>query len=59
MSKMKLEDFKKQLQSTLGDKYIDGSKTINKCEWCDKEMTEEDHNFCDICDECREENEDE
>ena len=30
-----------------------------KCEWCDKPMTEEDHNFCDICDECREENEDE
>ena len=30
-----------------------------KCEWCDKTMTEEDHNFCDICDECREENEDE
>ena len=49
MSKMKLEDFKKQLQSTLGDKYIDGSKSINKCEFCNKEMTEEDHNFCDIC----------
>ena len=30
-----------------------------KCEWCDKPMTEEDHNFCDICDECREENENE
>ena len=25
------------------------------CEFCDKAMTEEDHNFCDICDECREE----
>jgi len=30
---------------------------MNKCEFCDKEMTEEDHNFCDICDNCREENE--
>jgi len=29
------------------------------CEFCDKAMTEEDHNFCDICDDCREENEDE
>jgi hypothetical protein len=25
------------------------------CEWCEVIMTEEDHNFCDICDECREE----
>jgi rubrerythrin len=25
------------------------------CEICGKSMTEEDHNFCDICDECREE----
>ena len=28
-----------------------------KCEFCDKNMTEEDHNFCDICGECREDNE--
>ncbi len=28
-----------------------------KCEMCNKNMTEEDYNFCDICDECREENE--
>jgi hypothetical protein len=27
------------------------------CEWCERTMTEEDHDFCDICDECREENE--
>ena len=27
-----------------------------KCEFCDKNMTEEDYNFCDICGECREEN---
>jgi len=32
---------------------------MNRCEFCYKEMTEEDHNFCDICGECREENEDE
>ena len=32
---------------------------MNRCEFCDKEMTEEDHNFCDICGKCREENEDE
>ena len=32
-------------------------KEIYKCECCNKEMTEEDHNFCDICDDCREENE--
>ena len=25
-----------------------------KCEFCDKNMTEEDHHFCDICGECRE-----
>jgi rRNA maturation endonuclease Nob1 len=27
------------------------------CEFCDKQMTEEDHDFCDICGDCREENE--
>ena len=33
-------------------------KTNNEelnCEFCGKEMKEEDHNFCDICDECRQE----
>jgi len=24
------------------------------CEFCDKAMTEEDHDFCDICPECME-----
>ena len=28
-----------------------------RCEWCEKPMTEEDHHFCDICDDCRDENE--
>ena len=28
-----------------------------KCEMCDKIITEEEHDFCDICGECREENE--
>ena len=28
-----------------------------KCEFCNIIMTEEEHNFCDICGECREENE--
>jgi len=28
-----------------------------KCAFCDKAMTEEDHHFCEICGECREENE--
>ena len=28
-----------------------------RCEWCEKAMSEEDHNFCDICDDCRDENE--
>ena len=27
------------------------------CEFCGVEMTEEDYNFCDICGDCREENE--
>ena len=27
------------------------------CEWCKKQMKEEDHHFCDICDDCREEHE--
>ncbi len=27
------------------------------CEWCNKQMTEEDHHFCDICGDCREEHE--
>jgi len=30
------------------------NKIIAKCEFCDKNMTEEDHHFCDICGECRE-----
>ena len=47
---MKLEDFKKQLQSTLGDKYIDGSKKINKCDMCDKLLTEGEHPNC--CSDC-------
>ena len=25
------------------------------CEFCGKEMTEEEHNFCDICPDCRDE----
>ena len=25
------------------------------CEFCSIEMTEEDHHFCDICGDCREE----
>lgn len=25
------------------------------CEFCDKPMTEEDHDFCDICGDCRDE----
>ena len=25
-----------------------------KCEICSKNMTKEEHNFCDICDDCRE-----
>jgi len=28
-----------------------------KCAFCDKNMPEEDHHFCDICGECRENNE--
>ncbi len=27
-----------------------------KCEICNKEMTMEDHNFCDICPSCLDEN---
>ena len=27
-----------------------------KCEFCEREMTTIEHEFCDICDECREEN---
>ena len=26
-----------------------------KCEFCAKTMTEEEHSFCDICPDCREE----
>jgi Zn finger protein HypA/HybF involved in hydrogenase expression len=29
------------------------------CEFCDKQMTEEEHHFCDICSDCREENDEE
>ncbi len=25
------------------------------CEFCEKPMTEEDHSFCDICGDCRDE----
>ena len=27
-----------------------------RCEFCEKPMTAQDYNFCDICDDCREEN---
>ncbi len=27
----------------------------NYCEFCGEEMTEEEHNFCDICPDCRDE----
>ena len=27
---------------------------MNKCEFCGKDMTEEEYNFCDICPDCRE-----
>ena len=29
------------------------------CGFCDKQMTEEDHHFCDICSDCLEENDEE
>ena len=29
---------------------------MNKCEFCGEEMAEEEHNFCDICPNCRDEN---
>jgi len=29
-----------------------------KCEFCDKTMTEEEHEFCDICPNCKDECED-
>ena len=29
------------------------------CEFCEKPMTEEDHDFCDICGDCLEENDEE
>ena len=27
----------------------------NKCEFCGKDMTDEEYNFCDICPDCRDE----
>ena len=29
-----------------------------KCEFCAKTMTEEEHDFCDICPDCRDKNPD-
>ena len=26
---------------------------MNECEFCGKDMTEEEYNFCDICPDCR------
>jgi hypothetical protein len=26
---------------------------MNKCEFCGKDMIEEEYNFCDICPDCR------
>ena len=43
--------------SNTTDKYVLACEAQLRCEWCDKLMTEEDHNFCDICDDCRDENE--
>jgi hypothetical protein len=31
--------------------------TPERCEMCERPMTPEDHNFCDICDDCREQTE--
>ena len=28
-------------------------KEILKCEFCNKIMTQKEHNFCDICEKCR------
>ena len=39
----------KKMQDIMNEEY--------KCEFCYKNMTEEDHHFCDICGNCREENE--
>ena len=38
----------KKMQDIMNEEY--------KCEFCYKNMTEEDHHFCDICGNCREEN---
>ena len=29
---------------------------MNKCEFCGKNMTEEEYDFCDICPDCRDKN---
>jgi hypothetical protein len=31
-------------------------KEILKCEFCNKIMTQKEHNFCDICEDCRDPN---
>lgn len=31
----------------------DINETPERCEVCERGMSEEDHNFCDICDDCR------
>ena len=28
---------------------------MNECEFCGKDMTDEEYNFCDICPDCRDE----
>jgi uncharacterized CHY-type Zn-finger protein len=28
---------------------------MNECEFCGRDMTEEEYNFCDICPNCRDE----
>lgn len=37
------------------NKKLDWKDDELNCEFCDKQMTEEDHNFCDICGDCRDE----
>ena len=32
-------------------------ENVYKCEFCGNEMTQEEHDFCDICPDCRDEGE--
>jgi len=54
-----IDEVSRKMDEVKGLEFINlkTNKEEFNCEWCNQSMTEEDHHFCDICDNCREDNE--